>query len=214
MYKLGQIFTDFPEKGQTTKLPSAIGIKLQNQGKGRDELITTMVMQTAGTKVKQIVKFCPAHIIGIRQALQEKIRETGYLPSDFCVVPTALEMTAEGWIVPETASASIIEEVYIMQQGSLTHLICMNRDILYTDGTHWYSGSVKITETRTGIEELRSSLHQPENQYYAGRIGSTKSKLGVQVWSYRNSLNKLANDVLAELDRIFPPTKKSILSRL
>lgn len=215
IYELGASFTNHPSPGEKMTLPTAIGLGIKNRN-GQEFLSAHMRVKIVNTSKVRRTQNVPLVLsnqqnIDIRKMLVEQITLTGYRASDFCLVG---QLTAIGNDWALAGSFSIVTSVVVAHDGDITTLRVLNRDILYTDGAYWYSGNARLTDLRSGINELEQSLVLGDKPR-SGFIGATNSSPGVYVWAPRTAGDKLAADTLAELKRIYPaPKHAGILDRL
>lgn len=213
MYQLGTIFSDHPGKGDRMILPTAITISLKVRAT-QEFLSATMRLKIVTAKGRQTqnvpVSLENLQHITIRKQLTELVAQTGYRPSDFCLLGE-LEYVNKTWKL--AGDPKLITSVIVMNDAGITTLRVLNRDILYTDGAHWYSGNARLTDLRSGINELKASLKTTEKPV-SGFIGASDKTPGVFVWAPRLQGDRLANDTLAELERLYPLRKGSLLSSL
>lgn len=202
------------EDNSTLRLGTAVQLKLQNKGGGA-QLVAYLRChlrkdgERKRTPHTQNIKMDSLQAMSIRQAVHQKITETGYTISDFCLTGSIVfSDTDNEWYLSD--EISIESTMFLRQKSSttnlggtaitmsITELVVLNRAILHTDGTTWYSESVELGAYSEGIAQLTTSLEIKGGKLESGRM--------FDIWccSPRQLSDRAVQDVLQELGRIYP----------
>jgi hypothetical protein len=194
------------DNGDFIQLPGAAQIQVVNKGES-SQLRTFIRIHTGGKGTNRVTTSPLLHVtpmqhIRIRSMLMEKVSETGYRPNDFCIVgDVALEHSS--WSL-QGNDIQLVEAAHVKVVDGILQIVVLNRPILYTDGVHWFSGTAQLVPFQNGVQELVESLDYQQGSIVSGTIGRKGDKRGIFVWSPRRKDSRMANDILAEINRVFP----------